>query len=115
MNSEELLSISKLLLPEVLVDYFELYDYKTQFEEIHFYFREHNVHPQPGLISKGFFPESTIQDFPIRGNQVFLHITRRRWQDPKLNKLVTRDWHLVAKGTRMTDEFSSFLKEINRY
>lgn len=103
-----------MLLPEVLVDYFELYDHKVQSEALHFYFRELNEHPQPDLISKGFFPETSIQDFPIRGKQVFLHITRRRWYDPKLSKVITRDWQLVAKGTRMTDEFSSFLKEIYR-
>ncbi len=31
------------------------------------------------LQSKGFFPEAIVQDFPIRGKNVFLHITRRRW------------------------------------
>ncbi|WP_449441403.1 hypothetical protein [Solitalea koreensis] len=31
------------------------------------------------LVSKGFFEEVTVQGFPIRGFQVYLHITRRRW------------------------------------
>ena len=31
------------------------------------------------LLSKGFLPEITIQDFPIRNQRVFLHIKRRRW------------------------------------
>tara|TARA_R110002012_G_scaffold51174_6_gene132331 strand:+ start:13677 stop:13892 length:216 start_codon:yes stop_codon:yes gene_type:complete len=26
------------------------------------------------------------------------------------NKIVSRDWELVAKGTRMTKEFAAFLK-----
>lgn len=29
------------------------------------------------LSSKGFFPETTIQDFPIRGKNVFLGVIRR--------------------------------------
>lgn len=57
----------------------------------------------------------TVQDFPIRGHQVFLHIKRRSWMSETSGKVVYRDWDLVAKGTRLTSEFASFLKEISRY
>lgn len=118
MSSEPLLSIANLLLPEVLVTYFELTKHEIKGEEIHFYFTELNEVPQEfkeiKLHSKGFFPEATVQDFPIRGKNVFLHITRRRWWDEATNKVVTRDWDLVAKGTRITSEFATFLKEINQ-
>jgi len=67
------------------------------------------------LTSKGFYPERVVQDFPIRGKQVYLHITRRRWLEEQSNKVVSRDWKLVAKGTRITSEFATFLKEISRY
>ncbi|MGL5262175.1 MAG: ISAon1 family transposase N-terminal region protein, partial [Bacteroides sp.] len=40
---------------------------------------------------------------------------RRRWLNKSTGQLVQRDWSLVAKGTRLTAEFASFLKEINRY
>ena len=85
MSSDPLLAIANLLLPEVLVQYFELtsHEIKEKQEEIHFYFTENNVTPiefkDDRLSSKGFLPEATLQDFPIRGKQVFLHITRRRW------------------------------------
>ena len=114
MNTKDLLSIARLLLPEALVEYFELFEHEVKSEELHFYFREQNLHPKPGLNSKGFFPEVIIQDFPIRGKQVYLHIIRRRWYDLKTGEVVTRDWQLVAKGARLTEEFASFLKEINR-
>jgi len=67
------------------------------------------------LSSKGFFEEITVQDFPIRGHQVYLHITRRRWLNEDTRKIVFRDWNLVADGTRVTQKFASFLKEINRF
>ncbi len=67
------------------------------------------------LLSKGFFPTITVQDFPIRGHKVFLHIKRRRWLNTKAGKVVYRDWTEVANGTRMTSEFSGFLKDISRY
>lgn len=118
MSSNTLLSIAKFLLPEVLVLYFELTKHEIKEEEIHFYFTELNEVPEEfkyiKLHSKGFFPEATIQDFPIRGKKVFLHITRRRWWNESTNKVVTRDWNLVAKGTRITSEFANFLKEINQ-
>ena len=58
--------------------------------------------------------ELTIQDFPLRGNTVYLHIKRRRWLDKKTKQIVQRDWNLVAQGTRMTEQFAAFLKEISR-
>ena len=116
MPSNSLLSIATLLLPEVLVTYFELIKHEVKGEEIHFYFTELNSAPEEfktvKLHSKGFFAEATVQDFPIRGKNVYLHITRRRWIDQTTEKVITRDWNLVAKGTRITSEFAAFLKEL---
>jgi len=116
MSSDALLSIANLLLPEVLISYFEMTKHEVKEEEIHFYFTESNAVPEEfkedKLHSKGFFSEATVQDFPIRGKNVFLHITRRRWVTESTGKVVTRDWQLVAKGTRITSDFATFLKEI---
>jgi len=116
MSSNSLLTIAHLLLPEVLITYFDLTKHKIKNQEIHFYFTELNVIPEEfknlKLHSKGFYPEATVQDFPIRGKQVFLHITRRRWLDQDTGKAVSRDWSMVAKGTRITSDFAAFLKEI---
>lgn len=116
MPSNSLLALANLLLPEVLIKYFKLTKHEIKGEEIHFYFTELNDIPEEfkglTLHSKGFFAEATIQDFPIRGKNVFLHITRRRWLNESTKKAVSRDWQLVAKGTRITSEFASFLKEI---
>ena len=66
------------------------------------------------LSSKGFFEEVTIKDFPIRGKACYLKVKRRRWLNESLNQMVSRDWNLVAKGTRMTEEFAAFLKALYR-
>ena len=119
MESSSFLEIAKLLLPEVLVDYFELTHHKIKGEELHFYFKEKNEKPKEytssKLSSKGFYPEATVQDFPIRGKQVYHHITRRRWLNEETGHTVSRNWNLVGEGTRMTNEFGTFLKEISRY
>lgn len=116
--SDSYIELIKLLLPEILVDYFELTRFNKGEEVLHLYFKELNRQPEEytkdKLTSKGFFPEITIQDFPIRGHHVYLHITRRRWLNETTNEVVFRNWQLVAKGTRMTEEFSAFLKEISR-
>jgi len=116
MSSDALFAAANLLLPEVLVIYFEMTKHEVKGEEIHFYFTENNSVPEgfdtDKLHSKGFFPQATVQDFPIRGKNVFLHITRRRWINETTGKVVTRDWNLVAKGTRITSEFATFLKEV---
>ncbi|TXD63109.1 ISAon1 family transposase N-terminal region protein [Polaribacter glomeratus] len=112
------IDIAKLLLPEVLIENFKLTKHEVKQGELHFYFTELNTIAEEfkdlKLSSKGFFPEATIQDFPIRGKNVFLHIIRRRWIEENSKKLVTRDWQLVAKGTRITSEFAIFLKDISQ-
>ena len=112
------IDITKLLLPEVLVTYFKLTKHELLEGAHHFYFTETNTIPKEfkavKLTSKGFFPEATVQDFPIRGKNVYLHIIRRRWFNEDSKKVVTRDWQLVAKGTRITSEFATFLKDISQ-
>jgi hypothetical protein len=113
------LDFIKLILPVFLVENFELTSSQQKEDHLHLYFEEKNSIPSEfssrQLISKGFFNEITVQDFPLRGKFVFLHIRRRRWTDKISGEIVHRQWNEVAEGTRMTQEFASFLKEINRY
>jgi len=113
------IELLKLVLPELLVDFFDLVKVDKHSETLHLYFEEFNKppveHAKGELISKGFHDEITIQDFPLRGKHVFLHVKRRRWTDKNTNQIIQRDWNIVAKGTRMTDEFASFLKQISRF
>ena len=38
------------------------------------------------------------------------HVKRRRWVDATASKSVSRQWDLVAEGTRFSKEFAAFLK-----
>jgi len=106
----------KLLLPSGLTEYFELTKVDQQDGVLNIYLRELNVVPQEyrqeRLESKGFLPQISVQDFPIRGKKVYLHILRRRWLVLSSGQLISRDWKLVSKGARMTQEFGLFLKKI---
>lgn len=107
-----------LLLPEGLLEYFEVKNIKKEPQHYIIYLEEKHIAPllenQDKLISKGFYEEVTIQDFPLRGKACFLKIKRRRWFSENSGEYVSRDWSMVAKGTRLTGEFAVFLKGASR-
>jgi hypothetical protein len=112
-------SVIELFLPEGILEYFDLTSVEKSVENYTLYLAEKNLHPAEfsgqKLSSKGYFDEITVSDFPIRGKACFLRVKRRKWLNEDTHKLVSRNWELVAKGTRMTQEFASFLKAVHRY
>jgi hypothetical protein len=115
---ESLNLLIDLVLPEGVKKYFEVVKHESDIDNLHLYLDELNIIPEEykedKLESKGFYDSVTIQDFPIRGRNVFLHIRRRRWiNHSKEKKIISRDWNLVANGTRITKDFADFLKQIN--
>ena len=116
---ESFLPVVQFLFPEFILENFTLTSFEPQDGIYHARIEEKNTAEddpeRKNLLSKGFFPVITVQDFPIRGHKVFLHIKRRRWMNIKTGKVVYRDWTEIGKGTRMTSEFANFLKDISRY
>jgi hypothetical protein len=108
--------LASYLLPEGILEYFDISNHKLTNDRIHFYLEEKNIPPveyKMELVhSKGFSPEVTIEDFPLRGKPVSLHVKRRGWTVVNTRVIVKRDWDLIAKGTRITNEFATFLKGI---
>nr|WP_255578084.1 transposase [Chitinophaga sp. sic0106] len=106
------------LLPEGILYYFELTDASQTEAEISIYLEEKNIapaeHQHKKLHAKDFLPPVAVQDFPIRRKKVTLFVKRRRWEVVGTNEIVTRDWEIVKKGTRMTMEFAAFLKGLLR-
>ena len=109
-------TLVRLLLPEGILEYFELTNVAQTPVGLNIYLEEKNIVPADyenrRLESKGFLPEVSIQDFPIRGHKVALCVKRRRWEVKRSGEIITRDWNLVRKGARMTTEFGTFLKGI---
>ena len=110
--------VLSLFLPSGCLDYFTVTGYNNMDTCYVINLEENNVIPAEyatlPLVSKGFFPEIEIQDFPARGKAVYLHIKRRRWEDRSTGRTYSRDWNLVAAGTRITAEFGAFLKGLLR-
>lgn len=69
----------------------------------------------PGIRieSKGFSPERTIQDFPLRDRAVTLKVRCRRWRNADTGEEIATPLTLAAPGTSYTQEFASFLKAVD--
>jgi hypothetical protein len=111
-------------LPDFLLDYFEITTYKKLGDlstkqmifEIHLD-EKNTIKDNFKSIeyeSKVFLPSSRVQDFPIRGKAVYLVIRKRRWRHKTTKKEITNDYAFVAKGTKLTEDISDFLKATGR-
>jgi transposase len=118
MNSQQsqYKALVEALLPKDLFQYFEITSVQITEKEIQVDLDELNnppaSHKNVKLISKGFHAPVIIQDFPIRERAVFLHVRKRKWKEEQTGKIISNNWDTVAKGTRYTKGFASFLKEV---
>ena len=116
MEKEDLI---RYFLSPVIVDIFDVVRIEDNTEEwrMDIYLDERKVKPSElehsDVISYGFTESTTIQDFPIRGKGVYLHLRRRKWLDKVNNQIITRKIDLVHEGTDLTRDFVSFLKATN--
>ncbi len=111
---------AKLFLAEWLVDNFDVVRFEDhpEQERMDIWLDEKKIVPEQfsahEFISYGFTPESEVQDFPVRGKAVFLHLRRRKWQEVRTEKVTSRTFDIAYRGTRLTRELVAFLKETNR-
>ena len=90
---------------------------------ITFYIEEKNITPKPlkddngdyvdtwnKIISKWFYPEKTINDFPLRNYIAKIILKKRRWIDKNTNKQITSDLFLEYSWTSNTKDLMCFLK-----
>lgn len=102
-----------LLLPCGVLDYFEIINVCLSETQVLIYLEEkNNLSPDIASCyeSKGFYPAVVANDFPVRGKRLVLNLRRRRWINKQTGEYYNRDFSLIAEGTRITQEFASFLK-----
>nr|DAE07049.1 MAG TPA: ISL3 zinc-finger of transposase IS204/IS1001/IS1096/IS1165 [Myoviridae sp. ctuJM17] len=64
------------------------------------------------VSSYGFTSERVVQDFPLRGKAVYLHVRRRKWCDSSTGEIFSYSYDdLTAEGSKLSPELVSFLKE----
>jgi len=106
----------RLILSGEIFDYFDVIKVDVYDKEVHLFVDEKNILPNEfkkgEYQSKGFYPESIIQDYPLRDKAVFIHTRRRKWQNLVTSEIVSNNFNLTEKGTRYSPGFASFLKGI---
>ena len=108
------MNIAELLLPPDVLDHFEVVSIEEtkSLKQVDIYLDELYQPPSSEYtyLSKGFTEERIMQDFPVRGKAVYLHVRRRKWLEKETGKIVTSIIELTHDGTQLTHEFAVFLK-----
>ena len=86
---------------------------------VEFFIEEKNIIPESlknnnnrwsQIISKWFYPEKKIHDFPVRDKIWTIIIKRRRWILKDKNQYISQELDIVYPNTLSEQDFLSFLK-----
>lgn len=83
-SNRNLHKLLRVIFPEVLMEYFEISGWHDDSVKIEVWldekhYMERSDYKSGTVISHGFTDEKVIQNFPLRGKPVYLHVRRRRW------------------------------------
>lgn len=108
------------VLPEKLLDYFELKSVRKIDNVVTMRLIEKEWVPEipkeyrgKKITSKGF-KDFLVDDFPLRGKRVKLQLKRRVWKIEGVTKLLRRNIPITFPNTKLDKEFALFLKGGNR-
>jgi len=111
----------KLIVPEEILEDFELRGYKLESGIYRIYLdeKEDLAHKPKSkdnsiLVKDGYINEIELQTFPIKGKEVFIYLRRRRWKVKGTKRDIYNKYNYHEKGMKATKEFGIFLKEIGR-
>ena len=109
--------VLRTVFPELIVDNFEFTDYVEKADRLEYWlegrdYMSREDYKKGTVRPYGFTDYKTVQDFPIRGRSVCLHVRRRKWIDRSTGEIFTYGFDgLTESGSRLSPEFVAFLKE----
>ena len=116
MKKNPYLELAECLLPEELIEYFEVVKVDKTAQTLDVTLEERDLgiegYEVGALRPNGFYEESTVRDYPVRGRKMTFHIKRRRWVELATGRSISKRWDIVAEGTRFSKEFAAFLKDM---
>lgn len=69
----------------------------------------------PNIVARGYTDYVVIQDYPLRGRPVYLHMRKNKWWDKLSGEIFSYEHELPnEEGTRLPAEFVSFLEDEGR-
>ena len=104
-------------LPEGLDELFDMVDFKKTDNAYDIWLDEKKKlsdedFRNPNIVARGYTEYTTIQDYPMRGRPVFLHMRKNKWWDKKTNEIFSYNLERPnEEGTRLSAEFVAFLKD----
>ncbi|MDL2254808.1 transposase family protein [Bacteroidales bacterium OttesenSCG-928-J16] len=111
--------ILRTIFPDEITSNFEFVDYKESDLKLEYWldgreYMSRDDYRKGTIRPYGFTESKTIQDFPIRGRSVYLHIRRRKWIDRSTGEMFVYSYeNLTETGSKLSPDFVAFLKEEN--
>lgn len=69
----------------------------------------------PDIVARGYTDYVVIQNYPMRGRPVWLHMRKNKWWNKMTNEIFSYNLELPnEEGTRLSAEFVAFFKEEGR-
>ncbi len=94
MQNKNEIDLASFVLPVGILEYFTITKVLQTRKGLRISVDENNIIPDEYIndkvISKGFYEESSIQDFPIRGKSFYLYVRRRRWFNKSTGNYISK-------------------------
>lgn len=109
-----------MFLPQGLEDLFEMVDFECTDKAYDIWLDEKKERSKEDrrntdIVAKGYTDYVVIQDYPLRGRPVFLHMRKNKWLNKLTGEIFSYDLELPNEdGTRLSAEFVAFLKDEGR-
>lgn len=103
-------------LPEGLNELFEMVRFEKTDQSYDIWLDEKKKlsdedYRNPNIVARGYTDYVTVQDYPMRGRPVYLHMRKNKWWDKGTNEIFSYNLELPnEEGTRLSAEFVAFLK-----
>lgn len=106
-----------MCLPDGLNELFEIVRFERTEESYDIWLDEKKKlsdedYRNPNIVARGYTDYVKVQDYPMRGRPVYLHMRKNKWWDKKTNEIFSYNLELPnEEGTRLSAEFVAFLKD----
>ena len=106
-----------IFLPSGLEELFEMVRFERTDQAYDIWLDEKKLRSEedkrnPNIVARGYTEYVTIQDYPLRGRPVYLHMRKNKWWDKTTNEIFSYNLELPnEEGTRLSSEFVAFLKD----
>ena len=106
-----------MFLPSSLEELFEMVKFERTEQSYDIWLDEKKLKSKEDklnkdIVSRGYTDYVTIQDYPLRGRPVYLHMRKNKWWNKRTNEIFSYNLELPnEEGTRLSREFVSFLKD----